>query len=64
MQLEPVYLDTIQTSKAVRERGTPELVLELCDRCWSPYLRGKLDDHLRAIPHRLPPIVSDPAPGS
>jgi hypothetical protein len=29
---------------------------ELCEQCYAPVLKGHLDDHLRAIPHRPPPL--------
>jgi|SoiMethySBSTD1v2_1073268.scaffolds.fasta_scaffold170540_4 hypothetical protein len=34
----------------------PELVMELCPQCWSPYLAGKLEDPSAGHPHRRPPL--------
>jgi hypothetical protein len=47
-------------SRALREaEDAGDVVVEVCERCWGPYLAGRLDEHLRAIPHRLPPLGAE-----
>jgi len=44
-------------SREVREaEDAGDVIVEVCGRCWGLYLRGKQEEHLRAIPHRLPPL--------
>lgn len=54
----PLYVLVPYTgAQALREaEDAGEIVVEVCERCWVPYLRGKLEEHRRAIPHRLPPV--------
>jgi hypothetical protein len=56
----------IPAPKAVRESAQAQagdITLELCERCWSPHLAGKRDEHLAAIPHRQPPLAADTPEG-
>jgi hypothetical protein len=44
-------------SRALQEaEDAGDVIVEVCERCWGPVLRGKQEEHLRAVPHRLPPL--------
>jgi hypothetical protein len=53
----PMWLDVPAGSREGNHdplRTGARAIFEVCPSCWGPYLLGKYDEHMDAIPHAYP----------